>query len=292
MQPILNSKGTSCDRQAFASAHFLSRTATQRCGKKPRGNAQGCPPVRFPPHHRAKSQIIQVSLHFQALSLSVKTFSMSKEHFHPPKQWDIARVGSLFVAMVVLGGFIGIGHAETTPPSLPLSIPFDFENNQVYLRVGINNHEPAWFVLDSGASACVIDTTMAKRLGLATHGDRRGSGAGKGTFEITFTDNVTYDLAGLHVTMPQTYVIDLSGQPAIFGREIAGILGYDFFTRYVIAVDYDAAVLTLFSATTVVPFTLVKKTPHITVHVTVADRLTVRRGSKQLQISLPLRDRL
>jgi hypothetical protein len=160
---------------------------------------------------------------------------------------------------------------------LPLSVPFDFDNNQVYLRVGINNHEPGWFVLDSGASGCVIDAAVAKRLGLATHGEKRGTGAGKGSYEVTFTDTVTYDLGALHFTVPQSYVIDLSGQPTIVGRDIAGILGYDFFARYVIAVDYDAAVLSLSDpasytysgAGAVVPFTLVKKTPHVTVHITI-----------------------
>ena len=184
---------------------------------------------------------------------------------------------SFLLALLLLGGLLSAAYAQAPPP-LPLSIPFDFENNQVYLRVGINGHQPGWFVLDSGASGCVVDAATAKRLGLATHGEKRGTGAGKGTVEITFTDNVTYDLAGLHLTVPQSYVIDLSGQPAIVGRDIAGILGYDFFARYVVAIDYDAAVLTLSDPAhysysgkgTAVAFTLVKKTPHITIHATVA----------------------
>jgi aspartyl protease/PDZ domain-containing protein len=183
-----------------------------------------------------------------------------------------------FVLALLVFGVVAGTHAQTTLP-LPLSIPFDFENNQIYLRVGINGHEPVWFVVDSGASGCVIDTAVAKKLGLQTHGQKRSTGAGKGTYAVTFTDNVTYDLPGLHVTIPDSLVIDLSEQPAITGRDIAGILGYDFFARYVIAVDYDAAVMTLFNPAdfsyrgtgTVIPFTLVKKTPHISVHVTVTD---------------------
>ena len=173
---------------------------------------------------------------------------------------------------------VATAYPQTAPP-LPLSIPFDFENNQIYLRVGINGHEPGWFVLDSGASSCVVDTALAKRLGLVTHGEKRATGAGTGTVVVTFTDNVTYELAGLHFTIPQSYVIDLSTQPAIVGREIAGILGYDFFARYVVAVDYEAAVMTLFSPAdfsytgtgTVIPFTLTKKTPHIKIHITAVD---------------------
>src|SRR5579884_238642 len=179
--------------------------------------------------------------------------------------------------VALLFGTVAAGCAQTAPLS-PLSIPFDFENNQIYLRVGINGHEPGWFVLDSGASGCVVDTAMARKLGLTTHGEKRATGAGTGTVVVTFTDNVTYDLAGLHVTIPQSYVIDLSAQPSIVGRDVAGILGYDFFTRYVVAVDYEAAVLTLYNPSdfsyagkgTPIPFTLVKKTPHVKVHITVA----------------------
>ncbi len=202
---------------------------------------------------------------------------MSNDHFHASAGLYAGRIRLLFLTMLVLGGSTGSAYAQTSP-TLPLSVPFDFENNEIYLRVGINGHEPAWFVLDSGASGCSIDATVAKRLGLATHGEMRGTGAGKGTYEIKFTDNVIYQLAGLRVIVGQSYVIDLSAQPAILGREIAGILGYDFFERYVVAVDYDAAVLTLSDPArysyagpgTVVPFTLLKKTPHITVHVTVS----------------------
>jgi hypothetical protein len=202
---------------------------------------------------------------------------MSNDHFHPIAGLHPGRMRLLFLAMLAFGGSIGNVYAGTSP-TLPLAVPFDFENNQIYLRVGINSHVPAWFVLDSGASGCSIDAAVAKRLGLATHGEIRGTGAGKGTYEITFTDNVSYQLAGLRVTVRQSYVVDLSVQPTILGREIAGILGYDFFERYVVAVDYDAAVLTLSDPArysyagpgTVVPFTLVKKTPHITVHVTVS----------------------
>ena len=190
---------------------------------------------------------------------------------------------SLVVATLVFG-VVAAAYAQATPP-LPLSIPFDFENNQIYLRVGINGHEPVWFVLDSGASGCVIDTAVARKLGLQTHGEKRSTGAGAGTYLVTFTDSVTYDLPGVHVTIPESFVIDLSAQPAIVGRNIAGILGYDFFARYVVALDYDAAVMTLFSPAgfayngtgTAIPFTLVKKTPHIKIHVTVTDGPGVER---------------
>lgn len=48
----------------------------------------------------------------------------------------------------------------------PLVIPFDFENNQILVRAATGNSGSAWFLLDSGSSACVIDAMLAHGIGL------------------------------------------------------------------------------------------------------------------------------
>jgi Aspartyl protease/PDZ domain len=186
--------------------------------------------------------------------------------------------------LVVLLSLLACAGAESQP-RLPLSIPFNFENNQIYLRVAINHSEPRWFVLDSGASGCVIDTGVARRLGIVTEGQREGTGAGKGTVKIMFAKDVNYSLGGVRFAVPQSYVIDLSGQPAMIGRELAGILGGDFFLQYVVEVDYEAQVMTLYdpasftpgTGAAAVPVTITKKTPYIKIGITVAARERVER---------------
>jgi hypothetical protein len=59
------------------------------------------------------------------------------------------------IRLLLLLAGLATGACGQMTPALPLSIPFNFENNQVYLQVGINGHEPGRFVLDSGASGCV-----------------------------------------------------------------------------------------------------------------------------------------
>ena len=160
--------------------------------------------------------------------------------------------------------------------TLPLAVPFDFENKQIFVKVAINGAAPAWFIVDSGASGCVIDTAVAKRLGLKTEGEGRSTGAGKGSVEITFTKDVTYRFAAASFEVPSSYVIDLSGQRTLQGRDVAGILGYDFFTHWVVDFDFEAGVMTLHDPaafkpfSNVIPFTLVKKTPRIKVLITPA----------------------
>lgn len=208
---------------------------------------------------------------------------MSHNHRHRTS-WLLRGMLVSFVAIFTFVGPVKGAFAQASRV-LPLSIPFDFENNQIYLRVGIDGHKPGWFVLDSGASGCVIDKTVAKQLGLAVHGGVRSTGAGIGTYEVKFASSVTYSLGGVTFTVPQSEVIDLSGQPAIVGRKITGILGYDFFARYVVAIDYDADVLTLYNPSSysysgtgaTIPISLAKKTPHINIQITVSHGQSVNR---------------
>jgi hypothetical protein len=157
----------------------------------------------------------------------------------------------------------------------PFSIPFDLVSNQILLKIGINGSAPQWFVLDSGAGGCVVDSALAGRLGFKPEGEKQGTGAGKGTVKISFLKGLTYNLPGLDVPIDESYVIDLSGQPAIMGRDIGGILGYSFFARYVVDVDFDARVLTIYGPEQYralgesIPFQLVKHTPRIHVKVAV-----------------------
>jgi hypothetical protein len=167
--------------------------------------------------------------------------------------------------------------------ALPLAVPFDFQDNQVFLQAGIDGSTPRWFILDSGASACVVDKALARKLHLRTSGSRRGTGAGKGAVEMGLLDDVSYSLPGARFTIPKSYAIDFSGQKSVIGREVAGILGYDFFARYIVSLDFETHIMTLsdpesFQGTgEPVALTFEKKTPRIAVRIKIGDGDAVER---------------
>jgi hypothetical protein len=172
---------------------------------------------------------------------------------------------------------LGTGLGQKSGNSvLPLSIPFEFASNQILVKVGVNGSKPTWFVLDSGASSCVVDTALARKLGLKTEGEKQGTGAGKGTVKISFVKGVTYHLPRMDMSIDESYVIDLSGQPPLLGRYIGGILGYSFFAPYVVDVDFDARVMTIYGPKQYhpdgesIPFRLIKHTPYIHAKIAVA----------------------
>src|SRR6185295_13177753 len=174
-------------------------------------------------------------------------------------------------------------HTALLATPAPALIPFDFETNQIFVRASVNGAEPGWFVLDTGASGNVLDTALTKKLGIKPEAERQTSGAGKGTVKTGIARGVRYDVGGTSTVAETTYLIDLSGQPALVGREVAGILGYDFFTKFAVEIDYEAQVLRLHDPATfkpppgaeALPFTLDKKTPHVPIQIKVPGQVAV-----------------
>lgn len=165
----------------------------------------------------------------------------------------------------------------------PRAIPFDFANKQIFVRASVNDAAPAWFIVDSGASGCVIDTAFAQRLGLHTEGQKQITGAGKGSVTATFAKDVTFRFGGASLPVASSYVLDLSSQRTLQGRDVAGILGYDLFARWVVDLDFESRVMTLLDpasyvpTSNVIPFTLTKKTPHVKVLITLPKKKAVTR---------------
>lgn len=147
----------------------------------------------------------------------------------------------------------------------------------------MNGGEPAWFILDTGASANVLDTALAKKLGIKPEAEKQSTGAGKGTVKTGIARGVRYDVGGTFTVAETTCLIDLSGQPALLGREVAGILGYDFLIKFAVEVDYEAQVLRLHDPAAFKPlpgaealtFTLDKKTPHVPIQIKVPGQTAV-----------------
>jgi len=129
-------------------------------------------------------------------------------------------------------------------------IPFDLEDNLIVLKVQVNGSKPLSFVLDNGAGMCVIDPAVAKSMGLKPDETDQTTGAGAGKFDVSYVHDISFDLPGAKLTAAKVGVIDLSGMKTSLGITIDGLLGYDFFMKYVVEVDYDARALRLFDPET------------------------------------------
>jgi len=127
-------------------------------------------------------------------------------------------------------------------------IPFQFIGNHLFIPVVVGCKERLW-VLDTGASMTVISKKFAEELGLELQGDMKGAGAG-GTVAISFTTLPPYSVKGIKFKEQQVAAMDMDELNRIIGLDLAGILGYDFLSRFVTKVDYANELVSFYDPAT------------------------------------------
>ncbi len=163
-------------------------------------------------------------------------------------------------------------------------IPLDLNGVHIFLQGGLNDSEPLWFLLDTGASVTAIDTEVARELGFELTGKVMGGGAGEGRAEVNFIKGASFSVPGVQVTGQTVATLALGRLlESRLGRRIDGILGYDFISRFVVEIDYAGALLHLHDRRDfayegdgeVVPIRLVSNHPHCDAKIGVRGRESI-----------------
>jgi predicted aspartyl protease len=155
-------------------------------------------------------------------------------------------------------------------------IPIELHGVHIFVQVTVGDSSPLWFILDTGAAVTVVETETAKELGLEMKGEIEARGAGEGSQQASFISNMTYQVGTAKLEDQKGVAIPLEMLEPMFGREIHGVLGYDFISRFVMVIDYDQQKLHLFNrkdyayggSGTVVPIRIEHGHPHMTATVT------------------------
>lgn len=177
--------------------------------------------------------------------------------------------------------------AQAREPALPALLPAEIAGSStLILPVGVNGSAPRWFILDTGANACVMDEAPALALRLAFQGTGEARGAGRGTVPYrTIATPIRFTTHGVPFTCERVIALDLSGQRSIFGRPIDGILGHDFFARFVTELDWDAQVVRVHdtagyqppAGAQAIPLRFERRVPYLEATLTVEGRPPERR---------------
>jgi len=133
-----------------------------------------------------------------------------------------------------------IGFAATAA-----NVPIELNSNKPFLRVQVNQ-QLCWFILDNGASFNVLDGDRAAALGISSRGQSEERGAGERTIPSATATGVSLALPGLVLPKQEIHVISLGPTVARSeGRAVDGLLGYDFFKRFVVEIDYGHQTVSL-----------------------------------------------
>jgi len=127
-----------------------------------------------------------------------------------------------------------------------LRIPFELTSNVIFLQMRVNGSEPLSFVLDTGAPGTVLDASRAKMLGIKVSGGGDIEGTGENSAAAGVAKDVSFSLKGLDFQAREIAVLPLSNLNHYVGRTVDGILGHNFFGRFVVEIDYAARIINVY----------------------------------------------
>jgi Aspartyl protease len=157
----------------------------------------------------------------------------------------------------------------------PSRIPFKLtDGGHVLVRVSVNGSEPLWFGVDSGNEQTLISQRQAAALNLKFHSAGQAAGSGETTVDFALVKNVSFNLSGVKFVLGEIGVLPLE-LASRSGPQIVGLLGYDFISRFVVEIDYDAHVMTLYrpggyryhGRGAIIPVRMIDNNPHVRVRV-------------------------
>ena len=145
-----------------------------------------------------------------------------------------------FVFLIFANGLL---HAETGG-STPCEFPLKFRDGLLWVEVHApQSARPLNFLVDSGASVSVLNSSTARQLGLALGPKVRVKGV-----RATLTGNWPVHLTAKAETveLPDEYLaLNLSKLSAACSGLVDGLLGADFFRDRIVQIDYAAQKLRL-----------------------------------------------
>jgi len=128
-------------------------------------------------------------------------------------------------------------------------VPFLYGTRHVWIRASINGGPAADFLLDTGCSMTAIDPRYAEQAGITPEGNYQVQGMGgfsQASFARVSSIRVGADGAdGVSLRDLKISIVDLGREHEhVMWRRMAGLIGYDFLSRFVVEIDYDHQVVT------------------------------------------------
>lgn len=103
------------------------------------------------------------------------------------------------------------------------------------------------FILDTGSGGISLDSQTVDALKLPVKPSEKTIRGIAGIRKVNFCYNNTLQLPGLTVDSLNFHINDYDILASVYGERIDGIVGYSFFNRYIVKIDYDSLKITVYS---------------------------------------------
>ncbi len=131
-----------------------------------------------------------------------------------------------------------------------MRIPFELIDNLIVVKVVMNKTLPLKFIVDTGVRTSILtDKTFTDLLNVSySRKIRIPVAGGKKIVNAYIAPNITMDMNGVVGKGHALLVLeeDLLQLKSILGHNVQGILGYELFSRFIIEINYQRKVMTLY----------------------------------------------
>jgi hypothetical protein len=144
--------------------------------------------------------------------------------------------------------------------------PIELNANKPRTPVRVNGNGPFDFLVDTGSIFDLVDTERAADLGIASEGAFEAGGAGEATMTTSTATDVRLGVGDVDLPPQDVEVAPINAAIGrLEGRRLDGLLGYDFFSRFAVELDYAAGTLSVVGEPrgTEVPLRLVRRHPFV-----------------------------
>ncbi len=140
---------------------------------------------------------------------------------------------------------------EFVQPAAKLLTTFSFRQfsgGVILIKATLNDDKDSLnFILDTGSGGISLDSQTVAKLKLPNQLSDKTIRGIAGIRKVNFSYNNSLRLPGLRVDSLNFHINDYDILTSVYGEHIDGIIGYSFFNRYIVKINYDSLLIHVYS---------------------------------------------
>jgi Aspartyl protease len=157
----------------------------------------------------------------------------------------------IFCTLVFIQSFNARAQEILSKPKAQLLTRFPFKifsGGVMVLQANLGNIKDTFnFILDTGSGGISLDSATCAAHHIKTIPSDTSITGVTGIRKVPFVFDQTLHFQGLDVHHLNFHVNDYDILSSVYGEKVDGVIGYSFFSRYIIRVDFDSAAIEVYS---------------------------------------------